>query len=367
MERLCRPRVSVCIPTYNRARYLREAIESALGQTFADFELVVVDNCSTDETPEVAGAYAARDARVRYVRNERNLGLVGNFNRCVEVARGEYVALLHDDDVYLPDMLAATAGALAAHPAAAFAYGAAEEMDDAGGVVGLRRWRIGDAVLEAPLAFAHLLAFNSVPPPAILVRATAYAAVGGYDAAMAPAVDWDLWLRMARRFPVVYIDRVLARYRLTAQSCTTEVERDGSLAVSMRVGWWSGPWPHHRGPAAPPRQFVRRGRGWVGRYELSVASLFLYRGQLDRFRRHTTAALRFAPELLVTRPGLAMATLWMASLAGPWGPHAVWSVQDRLRRLSGPGVGRVRRIPPPPAPEAAASSQWAAPAKGGRG
>ena len=365
MERLRRPRVSVCIPTYNRARYLREAIESALGQTFADFELVVVDNCSTDETPEVAGAYAARDARVRYVRNERNLGLVGNFNRCVEVARGEYVALLHDDDVYLPDMLAATAGALAAHPAAAFAYGAAEEMDDVGGAVGLRRWRIGDAVLEPPVAFAHLLAFNSVPPPAILVRATAYAAVGGYDAAMAPAVDWDLWLRMAQRFPVVYIDRVLARYRLTAQSCTTEVERDGSLAVSMRrvVERALAASP---GARRPPRQFVRRGRGWVGRYELSVASLFLYRGQLDRFRRHTTAALRFAPELLVTRPGLAMATLWMASLAGPWGPQAVWSVQDRLRRLSGPGAGRVRRIPPLP-PEEAAGGRWAAPAKGDRG
>jgi hypothetical protein len=363
MEPPRQPRVSVCIPTYNRARYLGEAIESALAQTFTDFELVVVDNCSADETPEVAAAYAARDARVRYVRNERNLGLVGNFLRCVEVARGDYVALLHDDDVYLPDMLAATAGALAAHPAAAFAYGAAEEMDDEGGVVGLRRWRIGDAVLEPPVAFAQLLAFNSVPPPGILVRATAYAAVGGYDPAMAPAVDWDLWLRMARRFPVVYIDRVLARYRITAQSCTTEVERDGSLAVSMRrvVERALAPSP---GARRPPRQFVRQGRGWVGRYELSVASLFLYRGELERFRRHTTAALRFAPQLLVTRPGLAMATLWLASFAGRRGPQVVWSVQDRLRRLTGPGADRGRRIPPPPSEDkAGAGGRWAAPAK----
>src|SRR5262245_50428881 len=147
MEESRRARVSVCVPTYNRSRYLREAIESALVQTFADFELLVVDNCSTDDTPEVAAAFAARDRRVRYVRNERNLGLAGNFNRCVELAQGEYVALLHDDDLYLPEMLATTVGALDAHPEAAFAYGAAEEIDDAGRVVGLRRWRTGDVVL----------------------------------------------------------------------------------------------------------------------------------------------------------------------------------------------------------------------------
>jgi glycosyltransferase involved in cell wall biosynthesis len=360
-----RPRVSVCIPTYNRYRYLREAIESALAQTFADFELLVVDNCSTDETPALVAAYAARDARVRYVRNERNLGLVGNFLRCVELARGEYVALLHDDDVYLPEMLAATSAALAAHPAAAFAYGAAEEMDDVGGVVGLRRWRIGDTVLEPPAAFAHLLAFNSVPPPGILVRASAYAAVGGYDPAMAPAIDWDLWLRMARRFPVVYVDRVLARYRLTAESCTTEVERDGSLAVSMRrvVERAVAAYP---GARRPPRHIVRRGRLWVGRYELSVASLFLYQGQLDRFRRHTIAALRFAPELLATRPGLAMVTLSIASLAGWRGPQAVWRVLDRLGRLSGPADGRVKRVPPPPRPADEVGGRWVAPARAGR-
>jgi glycosyltransferase involved in cell wall biosynthesis len=329
--------VSVCIPTFNRGRYLREAIESALAQTFADFELLVVDNCSTDDTPAVAAAYAARDGRVRYVRNERNLGLVGNFNRCVELARGEFVALLHDDDLYLPEMLATTAGALAAHPEAAFAYGAAEVIDDAGRVVGLRRWRSGDAVLGPREAFANLLAFNSVAPPAVLVRASAYAAVGGYDPGIGPSIDWDLWLRMTRRFPMVYVDRVVARYRLTAESCTTEVGGDGSLAVGMRRVVERALTGRPPGGRRPPWRFERRGRRWVGHYELSLASLFFYRGDLEPFRRHALAALRFAPELVATRSGLTTVVFLAASLAGRRGLRAIRWVQGRLPRGAPPG------------------------------
>jgi hypothetical protein len=326
-----RPPVSVCIPTYNRSRYLGEAVESALNQSLRDFELVVVDNCSTDETPEIAAAFAAKDPRVRYVRNPSNLGLVRNFNRCIELAAGEFVAILHDDDVYLPDMLATTVRALRAHPEAAFAYGAAEEIDDGGRVVGLRRWRTGDAVLAPAEAFAQLLAFNSVPPPAVLVRASAYASVGGYDPNVGPAIDWDLWLRMARRHSVVYVDQVVAQYRLTAQSCTTEVEADGSLAVSMR---------HivQRALADPPdrppsRALARRGRMWVGQYELSVASLFLQQGDLPAFRAHAAAALRLAPELLVTRHGLSTVVLWVVSLTGRRGLRAVRALPGRLRAV----------------------------------
>ncbi|HEX2037869.1 MAG TPA: glycosyltransferase family 2 protein, partial [Chloroflexota bacterium] len=87
--------MSVCISTYNRSRYLRRAIESVLGQTFGDFELIVSDDRSPDDTAEVVAQY--RDPRLRYHRNAENLGLVGNYNRCLELARGQYIGIFDDD------------------------------------------------------------------------------------------------------------------------------------------------------------------------------------------------------------------------------------------------------------------------------
>ena len=92
------PSVSVLIPSYNCARYLPETIESVLAQDFRDFELVILDDRSTDSSNEVLESYARRDERIRYRLNERNLGLVENWNACLREARGKYVKFLHSDD-----------------------------------------------------------------------------------------------------------------------------------------------------------------------------------------------------------------------------------------------------------------------------
>jgi glycosyltransferase involved in cell wall biosynthesis len=327
------PRVSVCIPTYNRSAYLRQALDSALAQTFGDFELLVVDDGSPDDTGAVAAEYARRDPRVRYVRNPTNLGMVGNWNRCVALARGEYVALLHDDDLWAPGMLAATAGALAAHPAAAFAYGAAEEIDDAGVVVGMRRSLPRSAVLAPAQAFAHLLAFNSVPPPAILVRASAYAAAGGYDPEVGFTVDWDLWLRLASRYPVVYVDQIVARYRLTDASNTKRLEQEGRIPDSIRL-------TIRRALAAPPEgkrppyAVVRRGLRWAGEAQLHLAFNSLYAGDYAHLRKHTRGALTSTPELIASPAGLAALTYSIASLFGSRGPRLLSALRDlAVRRL----------------------------------
>lgn len=99
------PKVSVCIPTYNYGRFISDAIESVLAQTFTDFELIVVDNSSTDNTREVVEIYSKRDARIIYFCNETNLGMVGNWNRCLKHASGEYVKILCADDLLLPSCL----------------------------------------------------------------------------------------------------------------------------------------------------------------------------------------------------------------------------------------------------------------------
>src|SRR4051794_21609038 len=98
------PKISVCIPTYNRARYLPTALRSVFGQTLQDFELVVYDDFSTDDTAAVVTAFS--DDRLRFFRQPHNVGIARNRNSCLSEARGEYIAWLDSDDVYLPEMLA---------------------------------------------------------------------------------------------------------------------------------------------------------------------------------------------------------------------------------------------------------------------
>ena len=114
------PRVSVCIPVRNGADYIAECLESVLAQTFGDFELLVVDNCSTDDTETIVRRYT--DRRLRYIRNAKNLGLVGNANRCLQLASSEYVGLFHHDDVMLPENLARKVSVLDAHPGVGFVH-----------------------------------------------------------------------------------------------------------------------------------------------------------------------------------------------------------------------------------------------------
>ena len=100
-----KPLISVCIPTYNGAKYLRECIDSVLAQTFTEFEVLVVDDCSSDETVHIIQEYATQDSRIRLIVNEHNLGLVGNWNKCVELAQGEWIKFVFQDDLIEPDCL----------------------------------------------------------------------------------------------------------------------------------------------------------------------------------------------------------------------------------------------------------------------
>ncbi len=100
-----KPIVSVCIPTYNGAQFLHECIDSILSQNFHDFELLIVDDRSSDNTVDIASEYAAKDSRIKVVINSQNLGLVGNWNRCLEIANGEWIKFVFQDDLLAPECL----------------------------------------------------------------------------------------------------------------------------------------------------------------------------------------------------------------------------------------------------------------------
>lgn len=126
------PRVTVGIPVYNGAKYLGQAIESVLAQTFTDFELIICDNASTDATAAIALEYAARDARVRYTRNRENIGAQRNFNRVFELSTGEYFKWMAADDLIKPEFLKNCVAALEAEPGAVLAYTRGAGIDASG-------------------------------------------------------------------------------------------------------------------------------------------------------------------------------------------------------------------------------------------
>jgi glycosyltransferase involved in cell wall biosynthesis len=126
------PRVSIGLPVYNGARLLPQALSSLLGQTQGDFEVIICDNASTDETQQICVEHAARDRRIRYVRNERNLGANANFNRTVALARAPYFKWAAHDDLYEPSYLATCVGILDRRPDTVLAHCATAFIDDEG-------------------------------------------------------------------------------------------------------------------------------------------------------------------------------------------------------------------------------------------
>src|SRR5450631_1193388 len=99
------PVISVCVPTYNGSKYLGNCLDSILSQTFNDFEVLIVDDLSSDNTFDIAMAYAERDKRFKLFQNTVNLGLVGNWNQCVELAGGEWIKFVFQDDVLAPECI----------------------------------------------------------------------------------------------------------------------------------------------------------------------------------------------------------------------------------------------------------------------
>jgi cellulose synthase/poly-beta-1,6-N-acetylglucosamine synthase-like glycosyltransferase len=214
------PRVTVCIPTYNRAGYLSQCLSSVLAQTFRDFEVIVSDNCSTDATGEIVRACG--DPRVRYVRNDRNLGVFPNMNRCLELATGEYVCILHDDDLYAPQFLERETRMLDQHPNAGFVHAAAYQIDAAGACLGLRRSYPRDCLLDGKEEFVRYLQGHNVWCPTVMVRRDLYRKVGGFDPSYLCS-DFLMWLRLSLRADVAYIAEPLAAVRVHTAALSSSI------------------------------------------------------------------------------------------------------------------------------------------------
>lgn len=207
------PLVTVCIPTYNHAHFLPAALQSALDQTEADLEILVVDNCSDDDTETVVAAFCQADGRVRYVRNEVNLGLVGNLNRCLELANGTYIKYLLADDLLEPECVRSMVALLAETPELVLVACQRQLVDldlEPRRVAGFRQVR---GMLDGWRMIGQTL-FNGNyigEPTATLFRKRD--AARGFSHDFKRLVDVEMWFHLLEQGALYYIDTPLVRVR----------------------------------------------------------------------------------------------------------------------------------------------------------
>ncbi|HEX8273652.1 MAG TPA: glycosyltransferase [Longimicrobiaceae bacterium] len=229
------PRVSVVVPAYNYAAYVGACLESVLGQRgFADLEVVVVDDGSTDGTREAVASFL-RDPRVVLVAHERNRGHVAAVNAGLRRAGGEYLARVDADDFWDPEFLARTVPVLDAHPGVGMVHTACRLVDAEGRTTSERGADIPypDGFRGDPLPW--LLFDNFVPPAGALFRRGALELIGGAFSEEVPySEDWRLWLAIARRHPVAFVDAPLAAYRVHGRNLHSALQRTRRAEESER-------------------------------------------------------------------------------------------------------------------------------------
>lgn len=205
------PKVSVVIPTFNRSAFLRQTVTSVLAQTHPDFEIIISDNASTDDTAAVVAAFP--DGRVNYFRNDRNLGMVPNWNAGIRSARGAYVVLLEDDNWWRPEYLARAAGTLDQHPDIAFMHTAVHLTDAQGRVVQVfKRWR-SDRICDKRAELIDLMQGNKIYLSTAMARRSVVESVGLFDETIPFTPDWDMWLRLYTYYDGAFVAEPLVFYR----------------------------------------------------------------------------------------------------------------------------------------------------------
>jgi len=224
MTQLC-PKVSVGIPTFNRAEMLREVIMSVLTQTFQDFELIISDNASQDQTQEVIASI--KDDRIHYIRNETNIGMVQNFNQCLARARGSYITIFHDDDLMLPDNLRLKVLALDKNSGVGLVHSKFGFIDQHGKLLKANT-NFGKPVFQDRIEpgrkflIKTLMSGNTVNAPSVMIRRECYQRLGGFDERLTLTADAEYWMRLSLYSDILFLARPLVQSRSHAGADNTK-------------------------------------------------------------------------------------------------------------------------------------------------
>ncbi|MBD2430239.1 MULTISPECIES: glycosyltransferase [Fischerella] len=220
------PVISVIIPTYNSEKTIRHTIESVLQQNFSDFELIIINDGSTDSTLEVISHF--QDSRIKVFSFDNAGGNVSR-NRGLKQAIGEFVSFLDADDLWTPDKLESQLNALKANPQVAVAYSWTDYIDEQGKFLLSGTHITANGNVYEQLLVSNFLENGSNP----LIRREALVELGGFDESLTAAQDWDMWLRLAQNFNFIAVPRVQILYRISANSLSTNLARQEKASLQL--------------------------------------------------------------------------------------------------------------------------------------
>lgn len=216
------PLVSIVVPVYNGERFLENALNAISNQTYINWETIIVDDCSTDSTPEIARRFAESDSRFKYVRNAENKKLPASLNIGFRNATGELHTWTSDDNMFRPDAISRMVDVLESSPNTGLVYCNIQRMDEHGSPVRFPK---------PPLSPGLLYVYNVVQA-CFLYRSTVTQKLSGYDESLFLVEDYDFWLRAKRHFKFHHIDETLYDYRVHEGALTATKQK----AIRERVG-----------------------------------------------------------------------------------------------------------------------------------
>ncbi len=323
------PTVSVIMPAYNQARYLGEAVRSVLGQDFGDFELIVVDDGSTDDTPSVAEG--VRDGRVRYIR-QANRGLSGARNTGLRHASGALVTFLDSDDLFTPRNLSVLVSALAEHPQAGLVRGGTTFVGEDGAALAAAR---PPQPPQPPLTGGpELLLGNRMAVGSQLLHRAWLDRVGFFDEGLRACEDWDMWLRLARAgCGMASVAQTVFLYRTHAGQMTRGAARmrQAMLAVLDKT---------FAAPDLPASWRAMRDKAYAAAYVRAAARAY-HAAEYADAQRDLTEAIRLDPALL-DGGGHALADQMSGWADAPLGPDPLVYLERVYGHLPA-GVPLLRR------------------------
>jgi glycosyltransferase involved in cell wall biosynthesis len=319
------PLVSVIIPTYNSAGFIAQAVQGVLAQTYRCYEVIVIDDGSTDETQEVLRQFGGQ---IRYHRQE-NRGVSAARNEGIKIAQGEYVCLLDADDIWAPDKLKVQVDFMTAHRTLGLAFADAEECEERKvlmpSILATSTF-YSDIVSQIPLrdAFGKLLMANFIPTSSVMIKRDCFSKTGLFDEDLQVAEDRDMWLRVAADFEMGCLPMKVATKRSHGANISTRTE----LTHQSRLRVWDK--ARRRFPALAPAAVYHK---LLAVTHLELGYIFLARGDGRKARRAGIASLVNAVRYVVGARS-RFPYRWLLSLSliplslVPW-PFVRWLWQAR--------------------------------------
>jgi glycosyltransferase involved in cell wall biosynthesis len=207
------PKVSIILPTHNGSKWISGAINSVINQSFSDWELIIIDDCSDDDTDNIIKYFSEKYARIRHLRNEKNIGLSKSLNKGICNARGEFIARIDDDDVWIcADKLARQVNFLNENPKCVLVGTNMIAIDEGGNEVGHYSFPVSDAEIRNKFLSVNCFAHSSV-----MFRKDVVIRAGGYPI-LAAGEDYDLWLKLGTLGELANIDKYCLRYLIRQNS-----------------------------------------------------------------------------------------------------------------------------------------------------